>query len=112
MSLFIIIVICLIGVCIGGGDSSEPADSTDTTAVTEETTEAVSQEYKNALTKAQQYSDTMYMSKAGIYDQLTSEYGEGFPEDAAQYAVDNVVADWKFNALQKWQCQRMLCMNS
>ncbi len=58
-------------------------------------------EYKNALIKAQQYSDTMYMSKAGLYDQLTSEYGEQFSEEAAEYAIDNVQADWKANALEK-----------
>ena len=43
----------------------------------------------------------MHMSKAGIYDQLTSEYGEGFSAEAAQYAIDNVQADWKANALEK-----------
>ena len=43
----------------------------------------------------------MNMSKAGIYDQLTSEYGEKFTAEAAQYAVDNVEADWKENALKK-----------
>ena len=43
----------------------------------------------------------MHMSKQGIYDQLTSEYGEGFAPDAAQYAVDNVEADWNKNALEK-----------
>lgn len=58
-------------------------------------------EQKNALAKAQSYSDTMHMSKQGIYDQLTSEYGEQFPADAAQYAIDNVKADWKANALAK-----------
>jgi hypothetical protein len=41
------------------------------------------------------------MSKAGLYDQLTSEYGEQFSAEAAQYAVDNVVADWNANALAK-----------
>lgn len=41
------------------------------------------------------------MSKQGIYDQLTSEYGDKFSEEAAQYAVDNVEADWKQNALKK-----------
>lgn len=61
----------------------------------------VSTEFKNALRKAQTYSDRMHMSKAGLYDQLTSSYGEGFPEDAAQYAVDHVKADWKENALEK-----------
>lgn len=43
----------------------------------------------------------MSMSKQGIYDQLTSEAGEQFPEDAAQYAIDNVKWDWKENALKK-----------
>lgn len=59
----------------------------------------VSTEFKNALKKAQSYSDNMHMSKAGIYDQLTSSYGEGFPEDAAEYAVEHVKADWNANAL-------------
>ncbi|PJM73611.1 hypothetical protein CS006_05875 [Bifidobacterium primatium] len=57
-------------------------------------------EYQNALTQAQQYSDNMYMSKAGIYQQLTSEYGGKFDNDAAQYAIDHVKADWNKNALK------------
>lgn len=59
-------------------------------------------EWENALAKAQTYSDTMYMSKQGIYRQLTSEV-EGFDDDAAQYAIDNVEADWNANALAKAQ---------
>ncbi len=47
------------------------------------------------------YAETMQMSKAGIYDQLISEYGEGFPKEAAQYAIDNLEFDWKANALEK-----------
>lgn len=62
---------------------------------------AVPAEYKSALTKATSYSDIMYMSKAGIYDQLVSEYGEQFTPEAAQYAIDNVQADWNANALAK-----------
>ena len=53
------------------------------------------------MAKAKDYSDTMHMSKRGIYDQLTSEYGEKFTEDEAEYAVDNVDADWNENALAK-----------
>jgi hypothetical protein len=60
-----------------------------------------SAEYKAALKKAESYSETLHMSKKGIYDQLISEYGEGFPKDAAQYAVDNMKADWNANALAK-----------
>ena len=43
----------------------------------------------------------MHMSKAGIYDQLVSEYGEQFSAEAAQYAIDNIKADWNANALAK-----------
>ena len=57
-------------------------------------------EYKSALKQAQTYSDMMHMSKAGIYDQLISEYGGQFTEEAAQYAIDNIEADWKENALK------------
>ena len=60
-------------------------------------------EFKSALVKAQMYSDNMYMSKQGLYDQLTSEYGEKFSEEAAKYAIENVRANWKENALKKAQ---------
>jgi hypothetical protein len=62
---------------------------------------AVPAEFKSALNKAQTYSDTMQMSKAGLYDQLTSQAGEQFTAEAGQYAVDNVKADWNANALGK-----------
>lgn len=58
-------------------------------------------EYMNALIKAEMYSKEMYMSKKSIYEQLVSEYGEGFTKDAAQYAIDNLKADYNKNALQK-----------
>ena len=58
-------------------------------------------EYKSALRKAKLYADTMNMSKAGLYDQLTSEYGEKFTVEAAQYAIDNITVDWRENALKK-----------
>ncbi|WP_416187381.1 Ltp family lipoprotein [Clostridium perfringens] len=67
----------------------------------EEKVEEVPKEYKSALRKAKVYSDTMSMSKAGLYDQLTSEYGEKFSAEAAQYAMDNLEADWNKNALKK-----------
>ena len=43
----------------------------------------------------------MHMSKKGIYNQLVSAYGEKFSKEAAQYAVDNLNADYKANALKK-----------
>lgn len=114
---FIAIVIIVIIVIIGsfGGNSDEPAEKVTPPAKTETTITApekestpvkeaepnVPEEYQSALKKAQSYSDRMYMSKAGIYDQLISEYGEQFTEEAAQYAMENVKADWKANALAK-----------
>ena len=54
---------------------------------------SVPKEYRNALRSAKTYSDMMHMSKQGIYDQLTSEYGDQFDVEAAQYAIDNLNAD-------------------
>lgn len=48
---------------------------------------SVPREHKAALNKAQTYSDLMHMSKAGIYDQLTSDYGEKFTQEQADYAI-------------------------
>ena len=56
----------------------------------QKTEENVSTEYKNALRMAKLYSDTIHMSKAGLYNQLTSEYGEKFTAEEAQYAIDNL----------------------
>lgn len=55
---------------------------------------------RNALEKANSYSSIMNMSKQGIYKQLTSSV-EGFTKDEAQYAIDNINADWNKNALEK-----------
>lgn len=72
------------------GESKEPEETPD-----------VPQEFKSALNKAEAYGTKMYMSKQAIYDQLTSEYGEKFSPEAAQYAVDNLDIDYKQNALEK-----------
>lgn len=92
------------------GDSSDEGASTNSTTSEQPTAEApeeekeaeeVPVEYQNALEQAQTYSDVMCMSKKGIHDQLTSEYGGQFDEDAADYAVEHVDADWNANALAK-----------
>lgn len=63
-------------------------------------------EQKNALKKAESYASLLHMSKMGIYDQLTSEYGEGFDKESAQYAIDNLEWDWNANALEKAKSYR------
>ena len=59
------------------------------------------QEYQDALSEAESYATLLHMSKQEIFDQLTSEYGGNYSEEAAQYAVDHLQADWKENALEK-----------
>ena len=74
-------------------------NKSEATANTKKSEPAVPAEHKSALAQAQNYSDVMHLSKKGLYDQLTSEYGGQFPAEAAQYAIDNVKADWKANAV-------------
>ncbi len=56
-------------------------------------------EQKKALEKAQSYC-SQNMSKKRLYSQLTSQY-ENFSAVDAQYAADNVLADWNAHALAK-----------
>lgn len=81
-------------------EDDEEVNETDSPVTEAPVKSDVPAEYRNALSKAKAYSDRMNMSKAGIYDQLTSEYGEGFTSDAAQYAIDNLDADYNKNALK------------
>ena len=57
-------------------------------------------EHEMALKAAQNYVDLMAFSEAGLYNQLTSEYGSQFPEDAAMYAMENVEVDYFAEALE------------
>ncbi|WP_244286013.1 Ltp family lipoprotein [Cryobacterium zongtaii] len=79
----------------------EPAEAEPAEVAADSEPEAadVPAEYGSALISAATYASMMDMSKAGIYDQLTSEYGGQFSPESAQYAVDNVDADWSANAL-------------
>ncbi|GAA3643923.1 Ltp family lipoprotein [Microlunatus ginsengisoli] len=41
-----------------------------------------------------------HFSRAGLINQLSSEYGEGFPKKVATFAVDYVHADWNAEAVE------------
>lgn len=71
--------------------------------VTKETESNIPREYKSALNQADTYANMMHMSKDAIYNQLTSEFGGQFTEDAARYAVNHVDTDWNENALASAQ---------
>ena len=83
-------------------DDAKPTDNptTEAPSTTDPKKDDVPRDYRKALKSAENYSKTLHMSKQGIYDQLTSEF-EGFSPEAAQYAIDNIQADWNANALAK-----------
>lgn len=119
-----ILVFGLAGACTSSDDSDSTPSTTETQVSTqvdsstnepsvapepiiEETTEqpaeeeaSVSREYSNALKKAESYLDYSHFSYSGLYKQLTSEYADEYPADAAQYAVDNVEVDWNEEAVE------------
>lgn len=65
------------------------------------TTSTVPTEYLTALNRAVKYSEKLSLSKSGIYDQLTSQYGDKYSNEAAQYAIDHLVTDYSKNALDR-----------
>ncbi len=122
--LIIIGVLFAVGLCSvavsGGDDDSETAAQETTTATfaAETTTQApaesqsaepepapaqepeaaepeVPREYLNALRSAKQYLDYTAFSRDGLVRQLEFE---NYSNDAAQYAVDNVGANWNEQA--------------
>jgi Host cell surface-exposed lipoprotein len=103
-----ILLMIIIGSAAGGGKSSTIKTNNNSATNTAAKKESESKpadnvpvEYKSALNQAGSYAKTMHMSKQGVYDQLVSEFGGKFSEAAAQYAIDNVKADWNANALAK-----------
>ena len=111
----LLLVSLLIGGCsvlvISGSDDEDADTKTSASAdpapaETEEKAEDdVPSDHASALRSAETYSDMMHMSKQGIYDQLTSEYDQ-YSEEAAQYAIDNIDADWNENALESAKSYR------
>ena len=92
-----------------GGDKSAASGSASVSAMAQTKEEASQQaskdsdlpeEYTSALDTAQQYVDTVHMSRKGLYDQLTSDSGDKFSAKAATYALAHVKADYKANALK------------
>lgn len=98
---------------VASSTKADTSEENNSSAKSEETSSDVPQEYKSALSKANTYASMMSMSKAAIYDQLTSEAGEKFPAEAANYAIANVKADWNANALKKAKTyQKQMSMSS
>lgn len=80
------------------GKRSGYVTASRTSASTKSVSASVGQQA--ALRKAQSYIDLMAFSKAGLYEQLTSPYGEGFTASQAQFAVDHVRVNWNAEAAE------------
>lgn len=86
-------------------DKEEPAEKPkeETQEPVAQEEEAVPFEYEQALKSAQNYVDTLHFSRQGLKQQLTSEYGSGFSEEAAEYALEHVDVDYKEEAVEAAQ---------
>ncbi len=122
MALIVIAIVGSLGGCGNDGPEDFAKEQTDLTVedemgepvgeeqagkeeagkeeIEEEAADNVPREYRNALKAAQNYIDIMPFSERGLYDQLTSEYGDQYPEEAAQYAIENVEVDYNEEALK------------
>ena len=99
--ILVVLVIFIGSAAVSGrNDSSSSSSSSSSAKSSSSSSSHVSATKVAALKSAQTYSDTMHMSKQGIYDQLTSDAGDKFDDASAQYAVDHVKADWNKNALK------------
>ena len=99
--ILVVLVIFIGSAAVSGGSNSSSSSSSSPSAKSSSSSSShVSATKVAALKSAQTYSDTMHMSKQGIYDQLTSDAGDKFDDTSAQYAVDHVKADWNKNALK------------
>ncbi|WP_375236616.1 Ltp family lipoprotein [Microbacterium schleiferi] len=62
---------------------------------------------QNAIRSAQSYLDFTAFSRAGLFEQLTSEYGEGFEAADAEFAIahleQNGLVDWNAEAAESAQ---------
>jgi hypothetical protein len=100
--ILVVLVIFIGSAMVNGGSDNSSSNSSSSSAKSSSSSSSshVSATKVAALKSAQTYSDTMHMSKQGIYDQLTSDAGDKFDDASAQYAVDHVKADWNKNALK------------
>ena len=59
---------------------------------------------ENAIEEAQRYVQVMPFSRRGLFDQLTSEYGSGYEDADAKFALDyledNKLVNWKKEAVE------------
>ena len=81
--------------------SSEDSISDSSQSDSDTSESSIPADYSNALKQANYYCNVQNMSEKSIHDQLVSDAGGQFSEDAAKYALDHLNANWNENALKK-----------
>lgn len=93
-------------------DEEEEGDYSTSTSIDDEPEDTdpsagLSFEAQNAYNSAMSYLNMSGFSKAKLYEQLTSEYGEGYTKDAAAeaiVAIENAgLVDWNEEAVESAQ---------
>lgn len=113
LGIFILVAILVTAINgSDGGESTDPAVTTTTGSAPAPTSEAepapeaepesaepdVPREYTNALRAADRYLSVSAFSQQGLIEQLKFE---DYSQEAAQYAAENVGADWSDQAVKK-----------
>lgn len=108
--LFVLVMTFAFSAC-GDTSSSDDSSASEDVAVEEEVeTEAevddptadYTTEEKNCYSAAMNYLDFMGFSKQGLIDQLSSEYGDNYPQETAEKVVNDIeeagLVDWEEQA--------------
>lgn len=105
------IVALLVLVAIFGGDGPETSEDTMADADQEMLATGASLEsepantmtgpQRNAVRSAERYIEMKGFSRAGLIEQLSSEYGEGYALADATFAVDSLNIDWNEQAARE-----------
>ncbi|WP_288476777.1 Ltp family lipoprotein [uncultured Clostridium sp.] len=90
----IIVIIVALFIIIASSGNSKTSQSTNSTTNTKsdnaKSTPSGTPQELNALAQAQEYEQTSHLSKKGLYNQLTSQYGSNFTPKQAQYAINHL----------------------
>ena len=82
---------------VGSSSIAVPAKKAPVVPLVQAPSYTVAQE--NAIGSAESYLESQAFSKAGLIDQLSSEYGEGFNRADAEFAVNHIKVDWNSEAV-------------
>lgn len=100
----------LVGLCAACGagapavaDDSPSEPSVSVTVKPKGAAENYTKSQKNAIRSAKSYLEMSGFSKAGLIEQLSSEYGDGYSKEDAAFAVAHLKVDWNAEAVESAQ---------